>query len=161
MTSGSGFRLSIEEGHLDPKYFVEFGIQPQCNRKELFEYARQKKIRIVPLAVIKPGSAVATFKEELDALAKKVDRVFLSLDLDVVAEAFAPGVSAPGAEGLTSNELLAMMAIAGKNPKVQILGVFELCPPQDQGDRTARLAATAVDRFVRGPYDAAKGGVNQ
>ena len=151
ITSGSPFYLALESGVLEPKRFVEFGIQSQCNARELWDYAARKKFKIVGYDELRaPGAAVKKFKATLQQLSTRCDGVIVSLDLDCAAQAFAPGVSAPQAEGFTSSEVLEMMKLAGAHPKVVSLGIFELNPLHDIDDRTARLAATSALRFVEG-----------
>lgn len=148
ITSGSPFFLAIENRILDPKHFVEFGIQTHCNASSLWDYVESKKVRVVPMQELRHGSAVTRFRRELKRLARSVDAMVVSFDLDSVAEAFAPGVSAPQSEGLTPQEVLAMMEIAALEDRCISLGLFELNPEHDVGERTARLAATAAFHFL-------------
>jgi arginase family enzyme len=74
--------------------------------------------------------------------------IVVSLDLDAASMAFAPGVSAPQAEGFSGSDFIEMMEEAGRQPKVQSLGIFELCPPHDIDNHTARLAATCTWHFI-------------
>lgn len=148
ITSGSPFYLSIEQGVLSPRRFVEFGIQRHCNGGELWNYTRSKKVRVVRLEDISPQKATASFKRELKALARRCDAIAVSFDLDACAQTFAPGVSAPQADGFTSAEALEFMRIAAAEKKVCSLGIFELNPLLDIDFRTARLAATAAYHFI-------------
>jgi formimidoylglutamase len=148
ITSGSPFYLAIEAGVLAPADLVEFGIQRHCNAPALWEYAELKKIPIVPFEELRGGAAVAAFGKSLKKLSASCDAVVVSLDLDALAESFAPGVSAPQAEGFTSTEVLEMVSLAGENKKVVSLGIFELNPEHDVGERTARVAATAAYYFI-------------
>lgn len=148
ITSGSPFYIAIEEGILDPRRFTEFGIQSHCNAQTLWEYAESKQIHIVPFETIRTENRVERFRQEIEALASKSDIIALSVDLDCVSQAFAPGVSAPQAEGFTSDELIEMCEIAGQHPQVQALGIFELNPLFDIEERTARLAATGAFHFL-------------
>jgi formiminoglutamase len=148
MTSGAPFRRLIEEDILDPRLFVEFGIQNHCNAPELWEYAKKKKIQTVPFERLRGGRAVPAFKAALAALSKKSDIVLLSVDLDAMSLAVAPGVSAPQPEGFLAGELFEMLGIAAKNKKVFSLGLFELSPPLDVNDATSRLAAQAAWKFL-------------
>lgn len=148
ITSGSPFHLAIKGGVLNPKYFVEFGIQSHCNAPELWDYVEERKIKVVPFEDLRYGKAAAQFRAVLKKLSTACDAVVISLDLDAAAQAFAPGVSAPQAEGFSSSDILEMMECAGADPKVVSLGVFELNPVHDIDDMTARLAATAVHHFV-------------
>jgi arginase family enzyme len=72
----------------------------------------------------------------------------VSLDLDSIASAHAPGVSAPQPQGLTASEAIEMMEISGADPKVASLGIFELNPEHDADGATSRLAAECVYYFV-------------
>lgn len=148
ITSGSPFYLAIEQGVLHPSRFVEFGIQPHCNGKELWDYVEKKKVQVVEFEKLRNGKAGQAFAKALRALAAKSDAIVVSLDLDAAASAFAPGVSAPQAEGFSGSDILEMMAIAGKTKKVVSLGIFELNPSHDIDDRTARLGATAAYHFI-------------
>lgn len=148
ITSGSPFYLAIEEGVIEPQRLVEFGIQAHCNAQTLWDYAEKKKVPVIPMEKLRRGKAVTAFEAALKKLSSKSDVVAISLDLDAIAAAHAPGVSAPQAEGFTGGEVVEMMEIAGRNPKVRSLGIFELNPEHDVEDKTARLAATAAWHFV-------------
>ncbi len=74
------------------------------------------------------------------------DAIALSIDLDVFAAAYAPGVSAPTAMGLVPDgallETLRNLFIDGYN--VAGIEVAELCPAHDIDGRTARLGAALI-----------------
>jgi len=146
--SGSPFYLAIESGVLDPKRLVEFGIQSHCNAPALWEYAASKKISTRHFASLRKGRAIPEFKSALKKLCATSDQVAISLDLDAASSNYAPGVSAPQAEGFSASEMIEMCEIAGANTKVISLGIFELNPLHDIDDRTARLAATCAFHFV-------------
>lgn len=152
MTSGSPFRRLIEEGRLSGADLVEFGIQDHCNAKELWDFAKQKKVSVVRMNRIRNGKAVQEFKKALSYLKKKCDSVVISLDLDALSLAYCPGVSAPQAEGFTASEVFQMLEIAGADKKVTSLGVFELAPPLDHQDQTSRVAAQAVWHFLNSKF---------
>jgi arginase family enzyme len=76
--------------------------------------------------------------------------LFVSLDLDVVDQAFAPGVSAMNPCGWSPHESSAWARAAGRQPRVRCFDIMELCPPHDEGGRTARLAAHLFLSFLRG-----------
>jgi len=148
ISSGSPFFLAIESGVLCGENLYEIGIQTQCNTPELWSYAVQKNVTIVTLDEFRHSESIFLFKQSLEKLARQVDTVVISVDLDSVAEGFAPGVSAPQSEGFTPMELIEFCEVAGANEKVVTLGIFELNPLHDVGNRTARLAATCAFRFL-------------
>ena len=69
--------------------------------------------------------------------------VYVSIDIDVLDPAHAPGTGTPEAGGMTSRELLATLrALAGIN----VLGadVVEVAPAYDHAEITAIAAANVV-----------------
>jgi len=146
--SGSPFYLAIEGGVLEPANLVEFGIQSHCNSPELWSYVESRGVRVVEWGGLRGVDRVAAFARQLEELAAKVDAVVISLDLDSISQAHCPGVSAPQAEGFSTDEVIAMMEIAGAHEKVVSLGIFELCPEHDVQDATARVAATCAYHFI-------------
>ena len=148
ITSGSPFYLAIESGILDPKKFVEFGVQTHCNHSSLWQYAKTKGIKTIPFETLRSGRTIPQFKEALKILKQKSDVIVISLDLDAASSSFAPGVSAPQSEGFTASELIAMAEIAGAEKKCISLGIFELNPEHDRDDQTSRLAATTAFHFL-------------
>ena len=148
MTSGSPFRRVLDEKWMQGSHLVEFGIQKHCNVPGLWDYAKRAKIRVYPFETLRNGAAVSKFKAALRALTKTCDEVLLSVDLDALAFAHCPGVSAPQGEGFTGSELYQMLEIAGADKKVTSLGIFELSPPLDVQNLTSRLAAQAAWHFL-------------
>lgn len=73
----------------------------------------------------------------------------VSLDLDVIDQAFAPGVSAMNPCGWTPAQAERWVAAAGRNPRVRCFDIMELSPPNDPSGRTARLAAHLLLTFLR------------
>lgn len=145
----SPFFVAIEEGILDPMQLVHFGAQRHCNAKEAWEYAEAKDCSIVLFDRLRTHEdAVPLFAQKLDHLSAYCDVIALQLDLDGVAQAFAPGVSDPQSEGLAPRDIIEMMRIAGRTSTVESLGIFELNPRFDLDQRTARLAATAAYYFI-------------
>ncbi|UTF52359.1 formimidoylglutamase [Natronosalvus rutilus] len=79
-----------------------------------------------------------------------VDRIFLSLDVDVLDAAFAPGVSAPTPGGLTTAELYALLSRIAADERVAGFEVVECAPPLDRGGMTSDAAARAVAHVLAG-----------
>lgn len=76
--------------------------------------------------------------------------LFVSLDLDVIDQAFAPGVSAMNPNGWTPQLVHDWARAGGANSNVRCFDIMELNPTFDQGGRTARLAASVFLSFLRG-----------
>lgn len=151
ITSGTPFRRLLERWPDRLERLVELGIQPQHNAASHVEWALSHGVEIHTLDSLREGPGIATrLKQHLDAAASGADIVTLSLDMDAFAAAFAPGVSAPPADGFRPEDVLPFIEAAGRNPKVRLLEVLELSPENDVDDRTARLAALVIWRFLAG-----------
>ncbi|WP_411969076.1 formimidoylglutamase [Haloferax sp. YSSS75] len=85
----------------------------------------------------------------LDALAS-CDVVFVSLDVDVLDETAAPGVSAPTPGGITTRELYRMLNRVAEDTRIAGFEVVECAPSLDDGNRTAKAAARAIAHFLSG-----------
>ena len=73
--------------------------------------------------------------------------VYVSIDIDVLDPAFAPGTGTPEIGGMTSRELVAVLrAMRG----LQIVGadVVEVAPAYDSGDVTAVAGANLAYELV-------------
>jgi len=79
--------------------------------------------------------------------------LFASFDLDVLDAAYAPGVSAMNPSGWNPQEAEAWVRALGADPRVRSFDLMELCPAQDEGGRTARLAAHLFLSFLAGFAD--------
>ncbi|PSQ15114.1 formimidoylglutamase [Halobacteriales archaeon QS_8_69_26] len=88
-----------------------------------------------------------------------VDVLYASVDLDVVAAAAAPGVSAPTPGGVPPRELFVMLRVLAADDRLAGFEVVECAPRFDAGDRTSRVGARAVAHVLaaRG-VDGASGG---
>jgi len=76
--------------------------------------------------------------------------LFFSLDLDVLDQAHAPGVSATNPNGWAPARVERWVQAAGRNPGLRCFDIMELSPPWDEGERTARLAARLFLAFLHG-----------
>ncbi|KAB1191162.1 MULTISPECIES: formimidoylglutamase [Haloferax] len=85
----------------------------------------------------------------LDSLAS-CDVIFVSLDVDVLDETAAPGVSAPTPGGITTRELYRMLHHVASDSRIAGFEVVECAPPLDDDNRTAKAAARAIAHFLSG-----------
>ncbi len=126
----------------------EFGIQRHCNAQALVDYATKHKISIDWLEDIRRKTTSAD--RQFQRLLATKGRLHVSLDIDSVNWAEAPGCSAPQTLGFRAEEVIAMSHAAGAAPRVESFGIFELSPSLDPDGRTAALAAHCVHACVEG-----------
>ena len=78
------------------------------------------------------------------------DSIFVSIDLDVLDVAHAPGVSATNPVGWTVRELDGWAYACGADPRVRCFDLMELNPAFDRDGQTARAAAHLFLAFLAG-----------
>jgi len=77
----------------------------------------------------------------------KEKQIYLTLDIDVVDPAYAPGTSTPEPFGLTPMDVLEI--IEAFSPQLIGCDIVEVCPPYDHG-QTAVLAAKIIQTCISG-----------
>lgn len=75
--------------------------------------------------------------------------VYVTIDIDIVDPAFAPGTGTPEPGGCTAKEILQAVHLLKELPIVGI-DIVEVLPQQDQSNRTALLAAKIIREFLIG-----------
>lgn len=86
-------------------------------------------------------------QEAIDRLVDKFrdyDAVYLTLDIDVLDPAFAPGTGTPEAGGLSSRELLEIIGQLVEKLPVKAMDVVEVSPPLDTVNQTTSWAAVKI-----------------
>jgi agmatinase len=90
----------------------------------------------------------ACVAEAIDHATDGVDRVYLTVDIDSVDPAYAPGTGTPEPGGLESHELLRAMDLLGQCPDICAMDLMEVSPRLDPTDGTQMLGALAITRFL-------------
>lgn len=148
-SSGTPFRQIanfLQQQHRPFRYCC-IGIQQHANTASLFECAQQLDVATLTADDINAMS-FAWQTAFIDQFILNEDYIYLSICLDVFAQCFAPGVSAPQPTGLTSWQVIPLLKYIMQTGKVIALDIAELSPPFDQGDMTARLAAVILAELL-------------
>ncbi|ASY67041.1 Formiminoglutamase (plasmid) [Sinorhizobium sojae CCBAU 05684] len=76
--------------------------------------------------------------------------VYISVDIDGIDQAYAPGTSVPNCGGLLAHEVLDAVFEIAVNAPTLALDITEVSPPLDRDDMTSRLAAQIIMNFMAG-----------
>jgi formiminoglutamase len=145
--SGSPFLQMAEdcEARQLPFHYLCLGVQPGANTFSLFARARDLGVSYLVAEDMMP---IASVEGSLQAFLEQHDRLYLSIDLDVFDAAFAPGVSAPCAVGLSPLRVLPLLRRIAASGKLLILDICELNPDHDREGMTAKLGAALIAALV-------------
>lgn len=126
-----------------PENLVVFGVRRFSNSRHYRTWAREKGMGVVSMQDVRRRGFHRVFDEAASALLERVDALYVSLDIDAIDQAWAPGVSSPSPDGLTPREVFDAVERLGASPKVAGFEVVECAPPLDPTGNTARVAALA------------------
>jgi formiminoglutamase len=150
-TSGTWAWQIMESCRLNKNelHYLILGIQQYSNTRRLFELAEE---------IGAPYFKAEDFTNDqlhhmlnaINGIISHSQKILLSIDMDVFAAPFAPGVSAPAFNGIAPNamfkRLLRHIILSGK---VSSVDISEVNPHFDVDSRTARLAAAFVFDIVQ------------
>ncbi len=75
-------------------------------------------------------------------------KIYISVDLDCIDPAFAPGVSVPSPAGLSTTELIFLLNKVLASGNVVGMDIVELCPDFDINGMTASVAARILSECI-------------
>lgn len=145
--SGSPFYQLAKDFPKDFHYLC-LGIQQAANPSELFERAKELKVEWMHSEsfTIQHWEQIS---ETLDSFCQKVNKIYLSIDLDGFSSAYAPGVSAPSPLGFHPDITFKVLEWIASSGKLISIDLVELNPKFDQDNATARLAARCAEFILR------------
>jgi formiminoglutamase len=119
------------------------GLQEYGNTQILFKTADQLGVTFT-FAEEMNLSNLSALKSSLQAFLSKVDKVYITIDLDVFAAGYAPGVSAVNGLGIQPDIVLVLLKEVVQSGKLLSIDVAELNPVYDLDNRTAKLGAALL-----------------
>ena len=130
--------------------FAEIGIQAHCNSRNHLEWVEARGARVLTQEEVEAsGEDFATMVlRKLGDWVLRPRPVFLSIDIDGFSSSVAPGCSQSWATGFLPQEFFPCLQTLSKRLDVRSLGIYEVSPPLDQDDRTAKLAAQVIHRVI-------------
>lgn len=112
-------------------------------------YLCGKHVRIFGMAEIRRKGLPRVMKEALSRVRRGSAAWGLSLDLDALDPAEAPGVSTPAALGIRASELITALSGLAHDPLLTALEIVEYNPERDEAKRTASLATALIAALLR------------
>ncbi|WP_027723972.1 agmatinase [Tuberibacillus calidus] len=126
---------------LGPENVFSFGIR--SGMREEFEFARTSGMTLEKFEVLEP------LKKHLPKLYGR--NVYVTIDIDVLDPAYAPGTGTAEAGGISSKELLdAIVLIAKSDVNVVGADLVEVAPPYDPTEQTAIAASKFIREIILG-----------
>ena len=136
-------RIAVEEMVVDPNRCIHVGFRGS-NSLTILDRVLAQNITVVTADDVRERGIEHTLNEIRRVVAEPL---YVSLDIDCVDPAYAPGTGAPEVGGFTSAEILALIRGLKGLPVVGF-DVMEVSPAYDHSEITALLGATLVYEFL-------------
>lgn len=143
-SQSSGMRRALELDRVDARHCVQVGTR-NFNFPSSKRFIDESGLTEIPAArVLADGVAAAL--ETIDRVTAGADHLVVSVDIDVLDPAVAPGVGWQEPGGLTTRMLLNLLLPLAS--RADGLALNEVNPMTDAGSQTTILAANLVFQFV-------------
>jgi agmatinase len=144
LSHGTIMRRLVEAGHVDPGRYAQIGLRGYWPGSEEFAWQAERGITSLFMHEIRDLGIGKVIRRATEAVGP--GPVFLTVDIDVLDPAFAPGTGTPEPGGMTTAELL--WAVREVALRLEVIGadLVEVIPTGVGG---ADITALAADRIVR------------
>ncbi|HEX2057800.1 MAG TPA: agmatinase [Actinomycetota bacterium] len=140
---GTPFRHLVDEGILPGERLVQVGLRGYWPNPEEWAWARAAGVRWHRMEEVFERGIDAVVDDVLGWIAP-AQHLFLSVDVDVLDPAFAPGTGTPEPGGMSTRELLRAIRKLTVARGLAGMEVVEVSPPYDHADVTAMAAHRVV-----------------
>jgi agmatinase len=144
---------AIQEGLVIPECVTQLGIR-SSGMREAREYVQDQGGQIFTARALRGMDSPAQLAPVLDAIRARLAAhgnppVYLTLDIDCLDPAFAPGTGTPEPGGLSTNQVLSVLEELADLPYVG-MDCVEVAPPYDHAELTSQAAAHFVWTYLCG-----------
>ncbi len=138
--SHATFMRRIAE-HIGPENILEIGVRAVC--KEELSYAEEVNIQFLTIQKIRKEGLRKTMKKVVNFLNEQ-EKVYLTIDMDVLDPAFAPAVQNPEPDGMPISLFLDILCGLCCN-RIIAFDVVEVSPHYDNGVTAIQAAKTIFE----------------
>jgi len=128
-------RRVLEAASISPEHAVFMGIRSWLG-EEIAYLRDHPEMQVLTASAIAEGDMPSLVTSALAPL-QSAASVYVTIDIDVLDPAFAPGTGTPEAGGLSTRDLLRILRLAFEHLPIRALDVVEVSPPLDASDITS------------------------
>jgi agmatinase len=147
---GTPMRRLIESGAVTGKNFVQVGLRGYWPDAPTFAWMREREMRYHFMQEIWERGLRAVIDDAVQEALEGSDAIYLSVDIDVLDPAFAPGTGTPEPGGIAPVDLLRAVRRLATDIPLVALDVVEVSPPYDVADVTVNNAHRVVLEVLAG-----------
>jgi agmatinase len=144
ISHGTPMLRLVEQGHVDPRRYVQIGLRGYWPGEPEFSWQAEHGITSMFMHDVRDLGIREVVRRALAVVGD--GPAFLTVDVDVLDPAFAPGTGTPEPGGMTTGDLLWACRELAANARVVGADVVEVIPT---AVGSADITALAADRIVR------------
>ena len=147
---GTPFHHAVRDGHLDGHNIVQVGLRGAWPFPEDFEWMRSVGFRWHTMGEVVERGIAAVTKDAIAHARSRAPRTYLTVDIDVLDPAFAPGTGTAEPGGLMTRELLWAVRTVASQVDLCAMDLVEVSPPYDPTGITAMAGHRVVLETLSG-----------
>jgi len=147
---GVPFHRAVIDGHLDGANIVQLGLRGAWPWPEDFQWMREAGFRWHTMAEIVERGIGPVVREAIEHARSRAPRTYLTVDIDVLDPAFAPGTGTAEPGGLMTRELLWAVRTVASSLDLCAMDIVEVSPPYDPAGITAMAGHRVVLETLSG-----------
>ncbi|WP_205618966.1 agmatinase family protein [Rubritalea marina] len=150
LTHGAPVRRVIDEGHVKGEHFIQIGLNSVKPGAKDLQWMRKNKMKYHFMNEIDEKGWKAVTERVLKELEGGPDKIFISIDTDVLDPVYAPGMGTPEPGGLTVRELFPMLRAVATAKEVVGIELVEVNPVADPTYRSKQVAVRILRETLTG-----------
>jgi formimidoylglutamase len=135
---------------LHGRNLVQIGIAEFANAPEHARYAREQGVTVMGNLEVFERGLDACVADALDLAADGTDAIYVTVDVDAIDHAQAPGTAAPNPNGLDARDLYRAVRRIAVRGDVVGMDVVEISPTLEPGNLTGNVGAMLALSFLAG-----------
>ncbi|NLK63822.1 MAG: agmatinase family protein [Tissierellia bacterium] len=148
-SGSSQMRRASELERISAENFVQIGMR-SYNSPEHYHFIKDSKITLIPANQVLETSIEEVAKKALEVASRGTDHIYMSVDIDVLDSAFAPGSGANEPGGLTSYQLFKFVKLVA--PYIDAIDIVEVNPLMDYNNMTSIVASKLLFDYIISNY---------
>jgi len=139
-------RVLIEENHIKRRNVILVGLRSW--HKNEYDYLKQNKIKIFSMKEI-TNDGIKEVSEAVMSAALQFGSLYISIDIDVLDPAFAPGTGYLEPAGLSSRELIFFLQRLSNLKNLKAVDLVEVNPKLDISNLTVKTGAKIISELFK------------
>jgi agmatinase len=150
LSHGAPVRRLIDEGHVKGKNFIQIGLNSAKPSGKDMKWMQENQVRYHFMAEIDKKGWEAVMQEALAEALDGPEKIFITVDTDVLDPAYAPGMGTPEPGGMTPRELFPILRALGVQNEVVGIDLVEVNPLTDPTYHSKLVAVRILREMLTG-----------